>query len=208
MCGRIVQATSPEEIAREFGAVLADDMGLGKTATTLAHLLDRPGPHLVVCPLSVVRNWEKESARFAPSLSVHVYHGSDRATGDEAAELLGGHDLVITTLTAWWRRAYRSGIAYAEVAERMRRRGDDKTEILHVAEVLRAQLPRPMPEAPQWLKDKVAKGELGKKTGKGLYEWKNGHAVKEGGAPHSDRQRHPDRRHRAAGLGPRAPDGR
>jgi 3-hydroxyacyl-CoA dehydrogenase/enoyl-CoA hydratase/3-hydroxybutyryl-CoA epimerase len=35
-----------------------------------------------------------------------------------------------------------------------------------------------MPDAPQWLKDKVAKGELGKKTGKGLYDWKDGHAVK------------------------------
>ena len=42
------------------------------------------------------------------------------------------------------------------------------------------------------LKEKVAKGELGKKTGKGLSEWKNGHAVKEGGAPHSDRE-HIDR---------------
>src|SRR5262245_5999624 len=37
---------------------------------------------------------------------------------------------------------------------------------------------RAMPDTPQWLKDKVAKGELGKKTGKGLYEWKNGKAVK------------------------------
>jgi len=37
---------------------------------------------------------------------------------------------------------------------------------------------RAMPDTPQWLKDKVAKGELGKKTGKGLYEWKDGKAVK------------------------------
>ena len=49
-----------------LGGCLADDMGLGKTATTLAHLMDRPGPHLVVCPLSVVHNWEAEAARFAP----------------------------------------------------------------------------------------------------------------------------------------------
>ena len=49
---------------------------------------------------------------------------------------------------------------------------------LHVAEMLRGSLPRDMPDAPQWLKDKVAKGELGKKTGKGLYDWKDGHAVK------------------------------
>ena len=49
---------------------------------------------------------------------------------------------------------------------------------LHVAEMLRGSLHRDMPDAPQWLKDKVAKGELGKKTGKGLYEWKDGQAVK------------------------------
>ena len=49
-----------------LGGCLADDMGLGKTATTLAHLLDRPGPHLVICPLSVVHNWESEAGRFAP----------------------------------------------------------------------------------------------------------------------------------------------
>ena len=51
-----------------LGGCLADDMGLGKTATTLAHLVERPGRHLVVCPLSVVHNWETESARFTPSL--------------------------------------------------------------------------------------------------------------------------------------------
>ena len=49
---------------------------------------------------------------------------------------------------------------------------------LHVAEMLRGSLYRDMPEPPQWLKDKVAKGELGKKTGKGLYIWQDGHAVK------------------------------
>jgi len=36
-----------------------------------------------------------------------------------------------------------------------------------------------MPDPPQWLKDKVAKGELGKKTGKGLYVWQDGRAVKD-----------------------------
>lgn len=61
-----------------LGGCLADDMGLGKTATTLAHLVDRPGPHLVVCPLSVVRNWRTESGRFTPSLEVTVHHGAGR----------------------------------------------------------------------------------------------------------------------------------
>jgi 3-hydroxyacyl-CoA dehydrogenase/enoyl-CoA hydratase/3-hydroxybutyryl-CoA epimerase len=49
---------------------------------------------------------------------------------------------------------------------------------LNVADMLRANLEREMPEPPQWLKDKVAKGELGKKTGKGLYDWKGDKAVK------------------------------
>jgi hypothetical protein len=63
-----------------LGAVLADDMGLGKTVMLIAHLLDRPrGPHLVVCPTSVVTNWEREIARFAPGLTVHRHHGPERA---------------------------------------------------------------------------------------------------------------------------------
>jgi 3-hydroxyacyl-CoA dehydrogenase/enoyl-CoA hydratase/3-hydroxybutyryl-CoA epimerase len=48
---------------------------------------------------------------------------------------------------------------------------------LHVAEMLKSSNPD-LPDPPQWLKDKVAKGELGKKTGKGLYDWKDDHAVK------------------------------
>jgi 3-hydroxyacyl-CoA dehydrogenase/enoyl-CoA hydratase/3-hydroxybutyryl-CoA epimerase len=58
---------------------------------------------------------------------------------------------------------------------------------LHVAEMLRTSL-RDLPPPPQWLKDKVDRGELGKKTGKGLYEWKDGHAVKShpAGTPAAD----------------------
>jgi 3-hydroxyacyl-CoA dehydrogenase/enoyl-CoA hydratase/3-hydroxybutyryl-CoA epimerase len=54
---------------------------------------------------------------------------------------------------------------------------------LHVADVLRSSLKRPMPPTPQWLTDKVKKGELGRKTGKGMYDWKDGKAVKDHGAP-------------------------
>ena len=61
-----------------LGGCLADDMGLGKTPTTLAHLVDRPGPHLVVCPLSVVHNWETEARRFTPTMAVTVHHGAGR----------------------------------------------------------------------------------------------------------------------------------
>ncbi len=80
-----------------LGGCLADDMGLGKTATTLAHLLGTPGPHLVVCPLSVVRNWQREAERFTPTMSVAVHHGGERVQGEGAAAELATADVVVTT---------------------------------------------------------------------------------------------------------------
>src|SRR6056297_2852930 len=83
-----------------LGGCLADDMGLGKTATTLAHLLERPGPHLVVCPLSVVRNWSQEAARFTPKLEVTIHHGANRkqaAADDMLFTTDPERQLVITT---------------------------------------------------------------------------------------------------------------
>ncbi|MFM7045743.1 MAG: DEAD/DEAH box helicase, partial [Ilumatobacteraceae bacterium] len=80
-----------------LGGCLADDMGLGKTPTTLAHLAGVDGPHLVVCPLSVVHNWETEAARFTPGLRVLVHHGAARADGDAFADSVVAHDIVVTT---------------------------------------------------------------------------------------------------------------
>ena len=66
-----------------LGACLADDMGLGKTIQTLA-LIQRDWrakgkrPVLLVCPTSVVNNWEKEAARFTPRLPLLVHHGPGR----------------------------------------------------------------------------------------------------------------------------------
>ncbi len=83
-----------------LGGCLADDMGLGKTATTLAHLLERPGPHLVVCPLSVVRNWSQEAARFTPKLDVTIHHGANRKQADDDNTLFTTdpeRQIVITT---------------------------------------------------------------------------------------------------------------
>ncbi|MFM7045937.1 MAG: SNF2-related protein, partial [Ilumatobacteraceae bacterium] len=80
-----------------LGGCLADDMGLGKTPTTLAHLAGVDGPHLVVCPLSVVHNWETEAARFTPGLRVLVHHGAARADGDAFTDSVAVHDIVVTT---------------------------------------------------------------------------------------------------------------
>jgi superfamily II DNA or RNA helicase len=67
-----------------LGACLADDMGLGKTITLIALHLHRvaeghPGPTLVVCPASLMGNWEQELARFAPDVSVRRFHGEGRS---------------------------------------------------------------------------------------------------------------------------------
>jgi len=64
------------------GACLADDMGLGKTIQAIALLLRRAakGPALVIAPASVVRNWEKEILRFAPTLQTVVLQNKDRET--------------------------------------------------------------------------------------------------------------------------------
>ena len=82
-----------------LGAILADDMGLGKTAQTLALLAKETisRPTLVVCPMSLVGNWQREAERFTPELNLHVHHGADRLGGEELAAALGAADLVITT---------------------------------------------------------------------------------------------------------------
>ncbi|MEO3814843.1 DEAD/DEAH box helicase [Sphaerisporangium sp. B11E5] len=85
-----------------LGGILADDMGLGKTAQTLSLLLDErrdgtPAPTLLVCPMSLINNWQKEATRFAPSLRVYVHHGGARSRAEELAEAVAGADLVITT---------------------------------------------------------------------------------------------------------------
>jgi 3-hydroxyacyl-CoA dehydrogenase / enoyl-CoA hydratase / 3-hydroxybutyryl-CoA epimerase len=54
---------------------------------------------------------------------------------------------------------------------------------LHVAEMLKASLDRPMPDVSRVLRDKVEMGQLGRKSGRGFYEWRRGQAVKEREAP-------------------------
>ncbi|MBL1074919.1 DEAD/DEAH box helicase [Nocardia sp. 2] len=107
------------------GAILADDMGLGKTVQVLALLVHERetatggtdlgactaygegaapasttagvGPTLLVCPMSVVGNWQRETERFAPDLRVLVHHGPGRRSGAEFDAAVAESDLVVTT---------------------------------------------------------------------------------------------------------------
>ena len=86
-----------------LGACLADDMGLGKTIQTISLLLHLKaqkalkGPTLLVCPTSVLGNWEKEVHRFAPTLSIAVHHGDKRLKGKAFGQDAKKRDLIATS---------------------------------------------------------------------------------------------------------------
>ena len=88
-----------------LGGCLADDMGLGKTVQLIALLQHERekangrvvGPTLLVCPMSVVGNWNRELHRFAPELVVHVHHVLERPIGEKFVETALASDIVVTT---------------------------------------------------------------------------------------------------------------
>jgi superfamily II DNA or RNA helicase len=82
--------------ANNLGGILADEMGLGKTLQTLAFLRAHQGdgPALVVCPTSLVTNWENEARKFTPELKTLVLEGADRAVRFKS---ITGVDIVITS---------------------------------------------------------------------------------------------------------------
>ena len=82
-----------------FGGILADDMGLGKTLQALAFLLHQRHQSgrlqaLVICPTSLIGNWQQEAERFTPDLTVQVVHGQQRG---KALQQLAEAELIITT---------------------------------------------------------------------------------------------------------------
>lgn len=99
-----------------FGACLADDMGLGKTVQMIAYLLhvkeheavepmvdkssDEPRvvkTALIVCPTSVLGNWQRELEKFSPDLKVHLHYSSNRVKGAEFADRIADYDVVLTS---------------------------------------------------------------------------------------------------------------
>jgi SNF2 family DNA or RNA helicase len=92
-----------------LGACLADDMGLGKTVQLIALLLYLQAqekldqPVLLVCPTSVLGNWEREVKRFGPSLRTLVHHGDKRSQGRAFAQAVHDKQLVITSYALVYR---------------------------------------------------------------------------------------------------------
>ncbi len=83
-----------------WGGILADDMGLGKTVQALSMLDYYRGQNngtikaIVVCPTTLIYNWQNEVKKFTPSLTFHIHHGNARS---RSAEELQQHHIIITT---------------------------------------------------------------------------------------------------------------
>jgi SNF2 family DNA or RNA helicase len=86
-----------------LGACLADDMGLGKTVQALALIerdweaVESKRPVLLICPTSVVGNWQKEAQRFTPTLPVMVHHGIERKKGAAFKKTVGKQAIVVSS---------------------------------------------------------------------------------------------------------------
>ena len=85
-----------------FGACLADDMGLGKTVQFIAYLLvcKKEKLHkaaLLICPMSLIGNWQREITRFAPTVTFSVHHGQGRKAGDDFQMMVDDHDIILST---------------------------------------------------------------------------------------------------------------
>ena len=83
----------------KWGGILADDMGLGKTVQALSFMEYYKKDTgkikaLVVCPTTLIYNWENEIKKFTPSLTYRIHHGSTRT---RVKEELTDHDVTITT---------------------------------------------------------------------------------------------------------------
>ncbi len=92
-----------------LGSCLADDMGLGKTLQLIAFLLHLKAenrltaPILIICPTSVMGNWERELHRFAPQLMVTSHHGDQRSQGAAFSKKIAGQNVVLTSYALSYR---------------------------------------------------------------------------------------------------------
>ena len=87
-------------LSESGGCILGDEMGLGKTmqviSVMLAHQSEAVMPTLVVAPISLLANWEREISKFAPSLKVKIHHGPSRISNYRGFQ---PYDVVVTSYT-------------------------------------------------------------------------------------------------------------
>ncbi|GAA3230748.1 SNF2-related protein [Oerskovia jenensis] len=131
-----------------LGACLADDMGLGKTITLIALHLHRSrpdgagrpsavgadtGPTLVVCPASLLGNWEQEIRRFAPGVAVRRFHGASRdLRGVDDGFVLTTYGTVLSdsSRSAPVLGAHRWGLVVADEAQHVKNPGSGTAKAL------------------------------------------------------------------------------
>jgi len=75
---------------KQWGGILADDMGLGKTVQALALIDSLGGSALVVCPSSLLWNWQREAERFSPGRKVQIIEGTERGRVFDADPMTDG----------------------------------------------------------------------------------------------------------------------
>jgi superfamily II DNA or RNA helicase len=81
----------------KLGACLADDMGLGKTLQAISFITsvyDQVDRILIVCPVTILLNWEKEFKKFSPNIDVHVYHGGERKLPDNTKIIITSYGVM------------------------------------------------------------------------------------------------------------------
>ncbi|MCO7127284.1 DEAD/DEAH box helicase [Sporolactobacillus shoreicorticis] len=104
---------------QHVGGCLADDMGLGKTVQAIAYLdyckqhpeeapsdsTHPKGPALIICPTSLVANWNHECAAFSPQLDLYIHHGTNRLRGKAFHERLRACDVIVTSYAIYTKEA-------------------------------------------------------------------------------------------------------
>ena len=138
---------------KSIGSILADEMGLGKTIQTIsfiAHLLltqERPTPHLIVVPLSVLSNWGNEFKKFCPSIRVkriHVYSGNEAIKiFREIAHPCCPYDVIMTTYEVirsdFWISKFVRINWHTLVLDEGHRIKNEHTEAAHTCSLIRAR---------------------------------------------------------------------
>ena len=127
---------------QQFGGVLADDMGLGKTLQVIAFLLlrkekGRSDTHLIVMPTSLLFNWREELTRFAPSLKVHILHGTNRKKEVQAFDQ---YDVVLTSYGTLlsdinYLRHYHFGYVFLDESQQIK---NSSSQRYHAARLLQS----------------------------------------------------------------------